>query len=89
VSRGVFVPTITSKKVYRSTLKAQVVQEILREEKPLAQIASEHGIYAKVLREWKAIALRHLTPAYPNHAWAIDITSIWLTRSWLYLTECG
>ena len=29
--------------------------------------------------------LRHLTPAYPNHVWAIDITSIRLTRSWLYL----
>jgi putative transposase len=29
--------------------------------------------------------LRHLTPAYPNHVWAIDITYIRLTRSWLYL----
>jgi putative transposase len=27
--------------------------------------------------------LRHLTPAYPNHVWAIAITSIRLTRSWL------
>jgi len=51
---------MTSKKVYRSTLKAQVVQEILREEKTLTQIASEHGIHPKVLREWKAIALREL-----------------------------
>ena len=51
---------MTSKKVYSSTLKAQVVQEILREEKTLTQIASEHGIHPKVLREWKAIALREL-----------------------------
>jgi transposase InsO family protein len=29
--------------------------------------------------------LRHRTPAYPNHVWAIDITYIRLTRSWLYL----
>jgi transposase-like protein len=51
---------MTSKKVYRSTLKAQVVQEILREEKTLTQIASEHGMHPKVLREWNAIALREL-----------------------------
>jgi putative transposase len=29
--------------------------------------------------------LRHLTPSYPNHVWAIDITYIRLSRSWLYL----
>jgi len=51
---------MTSKKVYRSTLKAQVVQEILREAKTLTQIASEHGIHPKVLRKWNAIALREL-----------------------------
>jgi len=51
---------MTSKKVYSSTLKAQVVQEILREDKTLTQIASEHGIHPKMVREWKAIALREL-----------------------------
>jgi putative transposase len=60
VSPGVFAPTMTSKKAYSSTLKAQVVQEILREDKTLTQIASEHGIHPKVVREWKAIALREL-----------------------------
>jgi putative transposase len=29
--------------------------------------------------------LRHITPGYPNHVWAIDITYIRLSRSWLYL----
>jgi putative transposase len=29
--------------------------------------------------------LRHLTPAYPNHVWAIDITYIRPARSRLYL----
>ena len=45
-------------KVYSATFKAQVVQEILQEEKPLTQIASERGVHPKVLRAWKAIALR-------------------------------
>jgi putative transposase len=29
--------------------------------------------------------LRHVTAAYPNHVWGIDITYIRLQRSWLYL----
>jgi len=29
--------------------------------------------------------LRHIMPSYPNHVWAIDITSIRLARGWLYL----
>jgi len=29
--------------------------------------------------------LRHITPGYPNHVWAIDITYIRLSRSWMYL----
>lgn len=49
-----------NKKVYRSAFKAQVVQEMLAEEKPLTQIASERGIHPKVVREWKALVLREL-----------------------------
>ena len=51
---------MTSKKGYRPTLNAQVVQEILREDKPVTQIASEHGIHPTVLREWKVLVLREL-----------------------------
>jgi putative transposase len=29
--------------------------------------------------------LRSITPGYPNHVWAIDITYIRLARSWMYL----
>jgi putative transposase len=29
--------------------------------------------------------LRHMTPSYPNHVWAIDITYIRLAQSWMYL----
>lgn len=51
---------MTSKKVYSSALKAQVVQEILKEEKTIAQIATERGIHPRILREWRTIALREL-----------------------------
>lgn len=29
--------------------------------------------------------LRHVTSAYPNHIWGIDITSIRLHAGWMYL----
>src|SRR5689334_19395828 len=46
------------KKKYTASFKAQMVQEILREEKTIVQIASEHGIDPQQLTDWKAIALR-------------------------------
>ena len=52
------------RKTYTSAFKAQVVLELLKEEKTLAQLASEHGVHPNMLREWKAIALRALPGAF-------------------------
>ncbi len=43
----------------------------------LSQRNLEHRIYPYLLR--------HLTAAYPNHVWGIDITYVRLRRGWLYL----
>ena len=48
------------RKHYTAAFKAQVVREILREDKPISQIASEHGIHPNVLHNWKAQALEGL-----------------------------
>ena len=48
------------RKHYTSAFKAQVVREMLREEKPITQIASEHGVHPNVLHKWKAQALEGL-----------------------------
>ena len=48
------------RKHYTTTFKAQVVLEILKEDRTLAQIASEHGIHPTQLRDWKAQALSGL-----------------------------
>jgi putative transposase len=45
------------RKHYSANFKAQVVQELLREEKSLAQLATEYGVSAKQLNRWKTIAL--------------------------------
>ncbi len=52
------------KKVYTAAFKAQVVLDLLKEEKSLAQLSSEHGVHANVLREWKLIALTGLSSLY-------------------------
>lgn len=43
----------------------------------LSQRNLEHRVYPYLLR--------HLTAAYPDHVWGIDITYIHLQKSWLYL----
>ncbi len=52
------------KKIYTSTFKAQVVLELLKEEKSLAQLSSEHGVHSNVLRDWKAVALKNLASLF-------------------------
>ena len=48
------------RKRYSNQFKAQVVHEILREEKTIAQIAAEHGIHSNQLSKWKSMALKGL-----------------------------
>jgi transposase len=48
------------RKRYTAAFKAQVVQELLKEEKTLAQLASEHGVHPTQLTKWRAIALQGL-----------------------------
>jgi transposase-like protein len=52
------------KKVYSSAFKAQVVLELLKEEKSLAQLSREHGVHANVLRDWKQTAVQGLASLY-------------------------
>lgn len=48
------------RKRYSATFKAQVVLEVLREEKTVAQIAADHGVHPTQLHKWKAQALAGL-----------------------------
>jgi putative transposase len=45
------------RKHYSPTFKAQVVQELLKEEKSLAQLVAAPGVSAKQLNRWKTLAL--------------------------------
>lgn len=45
------------RKQYSASFKAQVVQEMLKEEYTIGQIAAQHEIHPMQLGKWKAIAL--------------------------------
>jgi transposase len=54
------------KKRYTAKQKAQIVLEILKEERSIAQIASEYGIHSNQLYRWKAQALENLASLFED-----------------------
>lgn len=52
------------KTVYTSAFKAQVVLELLKEEKSLPQLAADYHIHPNVLREWRTAAIKHLPTVF-------------------------
>ena len=48
------------RKHYTAAFKARVVQELLKEEKTLAQIATEYEVHPTQLKQWRAVALEGL-----------------------------
>ena len=48
------------RKKYSPQFKAKVVQEILREEKSINQLASEYEVHVTQLRQWKRKVLEEL-----------------------------
>ena len=54
------------RKKYTAKKKAQIVLEILKEERSIAQIASEYGIHPNQLYRWKAQALEELPTLFED-----------------------
>lgn len=50
----------TMRKQYSAAFKAQLVKELLKEDKSLTQLASEHKVHPNQLRDWKKTALEGL-----------------------------
>ena len=48
------------RKQYTAAFKAKVVQDLLKEEKTLAQLASEYEVHPTQLKNWRAMALEGL-----------------------------
>ena len=54
------------KKSYTASFKAQVGLELLKETKTLGQLASEFGVQATVLRDWKHAAIKGLPDIFEH-----------------------
>jgi len=60
------------RKHYTSQFKAQVVQEILKEEQTLNQLAAEHSVHPNQLKRWKATALEGLPSLFSKGDQAVQ-----------------
>ena len=54
------------KKQYTPEFKAKVVQEILKEEKTMSQVASEYGVHPVQLSQWKKVALENMANLFAD-----------------------
>jgi transposase-like protein len=58
----------TPRKKYSPAFKAQIVQELLKEEQTLTQIASRHGVHPSQLRRWREAALTAMPANFADEA---------------------
>jgi putative transposase len=56
------------RKQYTAAFKAHLVREVLKEEKPLNQIAAEHGVHRNLLTQWRDHALAGLPSLFSRQA---------------------
>ena len=54
------------KKRYSPTFKAQIVRELLKEEKSVSQLAAEHGLHPNQLYRWREITLAGLPSLFTH-----------------------
>lgn len=60
------------RKRYSNTFKAEVVKELMKEEKTISQLAAEHGVHPTQLKEWKRIALTSLPELFSRKGDPVD-----------------
>jgi transposase len=61
------------RKQFTTAFKARVVQELLKEEKTLAQIAAEYEVHATQLKNWRAIALEGLPSLFEKQDSTVEL----------------
>jgi transposase len=61
------------RKQYTAAFKARVVQELLKEEKTLAQIGAENEVHPTQLKQWRAIALEGLPSLFEKQDSTVEL----------------
>jgi transposase-like protein len=52
------------RKQHSAAFKADLIVEVLKEEKTIAQLAAEHGVHPVQISQWKAAALKGLPAVF-------------------------
>src|SRR5215212_4340949 len=60
------------RKQYSATFKADAVQELLKEEKTISQLAGQLSVHPSQLKEWKKIALQGLPELFSREGKASE-----------------
>lgn len=60
------------RRIFKPEEKAKIVLEMLREEKTIAEIASEYGVHPSQLHRWKAEALENLPTLFTRGASEVE-----------------
>lgn len=63
------------RKRYSAAFKAQVVQEMLKEDKTMTQLASETGVHPNQLRQWRNTAIEGLPTLFSPGQQAAALTT--------------
>jgi putative transposase len=61
------------RKQYTAAFKARVVQELLKEEKTFAQIATEYEVHPTQLKNWRAVALEGLASLFEKQDSTVEL----------------
>lgn len=61
------------KKHYTAAFKAKLVLELLKEEKMLSQLASEHQVHPNQLRQWRDLVLKQMDSLFDKKSQTADL----------------
>jgi transposase-like protein len=64
------------RKQYTAAFKARVVQELLKEEKTLAQIAAEYEVHPTQLKNWRAVTLEGLPGLFERRDSTVELKRV-------------
>ena len=61
------------RKTYTAAFKVKLVQELLKENKSLAQLAAEHKVHPTQLRQWRDVVLQGMPTLFDNKQQTADL----------------
>jgi transposase-like protein len=77
------------RKHYTPTFKAQVVRELLKEEKTVAQLAAEYSVHPTQLIKWRATALAGLPSLFTRQDSMVTLKTSYEARLAALYEEIG